>query len=128
MLKNHDLMPFKTFVLKEDSKAEKVDITDLSLIFSDDTFHIFDMLKSGESWISDDWETTVTRLPDTPSEKAERFVKALFDAKQAWWGSIIRSYPEILTGDLPPEEVKTFDTTAMEYLRCWLEYNKPFKK
>lgn len=54
----------------------------------------------------------------------QRKAKALDDAQFAFWAVIAESYPEVTTGDFPPECHFKWDADTREALTTWLKYNK----
>lgn len=53
-----------------------------------------------------------------------RFEQAIEQAKNAFWASIVESYPEITKGDLDPVTVNNFDNSVKETVSEWLHFNQ----
>jgi len=55
----------------------------------------------------------------------EHFKKAVAEAQDAFWAKIVELYPEIKTGDFPPDATFAFDTACEKALSIWLQGNRP---
>lgn len=55
----------------------------------------------------------------------ERLSKALETAKDAFWGSIAASFPEVRSGDLCPGDALAFDQACEKVAQAWLTANAP---
>lgn len=44
-------------------------------------------------------------------------------ARDAFWASVARSFPEITTGDMDPWKASQFETLTEEIVRSWVESN-----
>lgn len=51
----------------------------------------------------------------------ERIKRALQEAQSAFWGEIASSFPEITSGDFPPDAATTFDKACENAVNVWLE-------
>lgn len=58
-------------------------------------------------------------------ELKKRMEEAVEKAQENFWQSICESFPEVKTGDLPPEVVFQFDQTCTSAVKLWLESNHP---
>lgn len=45
--------------------------------------------------------------------------------EQEFWSAVTDIYPEVESGDLPPEVVMHFEQTIEEVVNTWLRYNHP---
>ncbi|HUT97326.1 MAG TPA: hypothetical protein VMW60_04325 [Dehalococcoidales bacterium] len=45
-------------------------------------------------------------------------------AQDAFWKVVAESYPEVKTGDLPPEAVLDFEEASQNAVQAWLRWNK----
>lgn len=55
----------------------------------------------------------------------KRFVDAVSNAEEAFWGEIAKAYPEIKSGDLGPEIVMQFKMMMESSVASWLKANAP---
>ena len=55
----------------------------------------------------------------------EQIDEAIEDAQLAFWASVVKSFPEITTGDFPPGDSMQFDFESTEAVRAWVSYNSP---
>ena len=53
----------------------------------------------------------------------ERIRIATEEAQQAFWGKVAEHFPEVKTGDFPPEDQLTFDDACERAISRWLYYN-----
>jgi len=45
-------------------------------------------------------------------------------AQDAFWKVVAENYPEVKTGDLPPEAVLDFEEASQNAVKAWLRWNK----
>lgn len=45
-------------------------------------------------------------------------------AQDAFWKVVAENYPEVKTGDLPPEAVLDFEEASLNAVKAWLRWNK----
>jgi hypothetical protein len=50
---------------------------------------------------------------------------AISDAQEAFWAEIAKHYPEITTGDFPPDAHAAFERACSEAAAVWVEGNSP---
>lgn len=50
---------------------------------------------------------------------------AIDRASDAFWGKIAESFPDVRTGDLPPDVVHAWDVASRNAVRTWLAANYP---
>lgn len=63
---------------------------------------------------------------EAPVECAStRLHNAVVRAQEAFWQSIVSSYPEISTGDFPPDASHHFDVACMNAASTWVDGNSP---
>lgn len=55
--------------------------------------------------------------------KMKDFSIAVDEARQAFWSKISESYPEIKSGDIPPEAEIAFDDACDRAVNVWLCFN-----
>lgn len=55
--------------------------------------------------------------------KNEKLKLAVNDAVDSFWAKIVEHYPEIKSGDLPPEVVHEHNQICKAAVKIWLEYN-----
>lgn len=48
---------------------------------------------------------------------------AVRKAQEAFWAEIARQYPEIKTGDFPPDAADDFYRASLQALRFWVDTN-----
>jgi hypothetical protein len=58
----------------------------------------------------------------------KRKKEALEKAEDAFWASIVESYPEIKTGDFHPCDHRAFAQASENALDAWLYWNRPEPK
>jgi hypothetical protein len=56
--------------------------------------------------------------------RRERILQAARDAQMAFWGQVADSFPEIKTGDFPPEATARFDQAVLTAIQIWVEGNQ----
>ena len=54
----------------------------------------------------------------------EKIGSAIKNAEEAFWWSIAQSFPEIKTGDFPPDASEAFSAAAKEAVQTWIKFNK----
>ena len=54
----------------------------------------------------------------------ERIQEASRKAKDAFWETLADQFPEINSGDYPPEEAEMFDLQCLEVARLWVRLNE----
>jgi len=59
-------------------------------------------------------------------EPKERMLNAVDDAEMAFWAKIAEAFPEITTGDLPPDVVIPLRIQNENAVCCWLGGNSDF--
>lgn len=55
----------------------------------------------------------------------QRMKEALDSADDAFWAVIAKSFPEVETGDFPPDAVRAWDDAMGKSLYTWLQWNAP---
>ncbi len=55
----------------------------------------------------------------------ERVNKAAEEASMAFWSAVAEQFPEIKTGDLPPDAADDFRRAGRAVIVRWLEVNAP---
>ena len=55
----------------------------------------------------------------------ERIKKSIEDAQEAFWASMVESYPEVKSGDFPPDAHIAFENACEIAAKIWLEFNHP---
>lgn len=50
---------------------------------------------------------------------------ALEKAEEAWWAEMVKAFPEVKTGDFPPECHFDFVAAQKKALQSWLMWNHP---
>ncbi|MDK9702514.1 MAG: hypothetical protein OEL20_05195 [Sulfuritalea sp.] len=55
----------------------------------------------------------------------DRFHDAVARAKEQFWASIAASFPEITSGDFPPDATLKFDDACSEAAAIWVTGNQP---
>lgn len=53
-----------------------------------------------------------------------RMAEAINEAREAFWAAIAAAYPEIKTGDFPPDAAEAFDNAMADAVTVWVEANK----
>jgi len=59
-----------------------------------------------------------------PSEDKVRRVEAVDTAEDMFWASIAADYPEINSGDFPPELAMAMSEQLLRHVKVWLELNE----
>ena len=54
----------------------------------------------------------------------ERIQEASRKANDAFWEVLAEQFPEINSGDYPPEEAEMFDLQCLEVARLWVRLNE----
>lgn len=54
-----------------------------------------------------------------------RIDSAVSDAQEAFWAEIVKHYPEITTGDFPPDAHLAFEEACLKAATVWVEGNSP---
>ena len=54
----------------------------------------------------------------------ERIQEASRQANDAFWETLADHFPEINSGDYPPEESEMFDLQCLEVARLWVRLNE----
>ena len=54
----------------------------------------------------------------------ERIQEASRKANDAFWEVLAKQFPEINSGDYPPEEAEMFDLQCLEVARLWVRLNE----
>lgn len=64
--------------------------------------------------------------PDTClfRERDDKLQGVVTEAQKAFWRVVAKKYPDITTGDLPPDITAVFDVACEEVVRIWTEGNK----
>jgi hypothetical protein len=57
------------------------------------------------------------------SEDKKRLEEAVEKAGEAFWAVIAESYPEIKSGDFPPDATFAFDNAQEKAVKTWLGFN-----
>lgn len=60
-----------------------------------------------------------------PADMATRIHHATVAAQEAFWESMVASFPEIKTGDFPPEADLRFDQACISATTTWIDANRP---
>lgn len=55
----------------------------------------------------------------------KRVEEAAEEASMAFWSAVADQFPEIKTGDLPPDAADDFRRAARAVIERWLEVNAP---
>lgn len=50
---------------------------------------------------------------------------AIQDAQFAFWAEIVKHFPNVTTGDFPPDADMKFEEDCTAALKTWLSYNDP---
>lgn len=54
-----------------------------------------------------------------------RINKAVEEASMDFWSAVADQFPEVKTGDLPPDAADDFRRAARDVIERWLEVNAP---
>jgi hypothetical protein len=54
-----------------------------------------------------------------------RAISAATDAQDVFWASIVKSFPEVITGDFDPGATCAFDAAIKDAVTTWLGWNHP---
>ena len=54
----------------------------------------------------------------------QRVHNAVVNAQSAFWAEIAKAFPEIKTGDFPPEAQLVFDSACVSAATLWVESNR----
>jgi hypothetical protein len=85
-------------------------------------------VKKGEQYVGDgqkgphDW---TPREPQRVEELRRRIGKAVRAADLAFWREIAKTFPEVETGDFPPDAAHTWNKAMSEAVYWWLRWNHP---
>lgn len=62
----------------------------------------------------------IARGPD-----ARQIQQVVKDAQEAFWGAVAAGFPEVTTGDFPPDATFRFEDACRDTIKTWLEINHP---
>lgn len=68
------------------------------------------------------WDHHMQAVGDVP---ADRIRAAVDKAREAFWASMVESFPEVTSGDMGPGDADTFEWGSNEAAVIWLSWNHP---
>jgi len=69
--------------------------------------------------LAPDYDTIWPVVPD------EELVKVATEAQAAFWRVVAERFPDVETGDFPPDTTMQFDTDCKRAVAWWLSTNHP---
>ena len=63
-----------------------------------------------------------------PSTDKSRLVEAVEVAEDMFWNSIATAYPEVKSGDFPPDLASEMANKNLQFVTVWLKMNEPEMK
>jgi hypothetical protein len=65
----------------------------------------------------------ISKINETVEYSDERIEKAVRIADDVFWGAIATEFPEITSGDFPPDAHIAFQNAQIKAVKLWLDIN-----